>query len=172
MARRTFQGPRGRPADKTWDTIPGLEQAFAAAGTVIASGLLSFTEAQTVVRVRGSIRISFRSATVALDSMFMAIGLGVFSTDAVVASAFPDPAGDADYPWMWWKEIPMWSPFAIDGTGSDGYGLMTEYFELDCKAMRKVKQLETLCLVAQYVDNNGTPPVQLQVGVQRVLLLK
>jgi len=168
---RNFQRS-GRPTDKAWLKIPSSSLSITSAGTVIAAGVLNFTGPGTILRVRGDILFAFGGVTVALDEMTFAMGLGLVSSDAAAlgATAMPDPAAEADYPWLWWKEFSMFSTFAIDGTGTDHSGQLQVRIPVDTKAMRRVKPGQTLVLTGQYVDVVGTPPVRWMVSGFRVLI--
>ena len=162
----------GRRTDKQWTSVTSQGNNFTADGTSIASGGLDFTEAQTVMRCRGSALCAFNAATTALDEADITLGLGIFSTDAFNAgsASMPDPAGEPDYPWLWWGVFQMFSPFVIDGTGSDDSGALIHRLEIDTKAMRRVKPRQTLGWIAQYVDQTGTPSVRLSFAQTRVLV--
>jgi len=116
--------------------------------------------------------LAFNATTTALDECKIVLALGMISTDAfsLGSTAVPDPAGEPEYPWLWWKSLQMFSPFVIDGTGSDDSGALILRGEMDVKAMRKIKPGQTLTWIAQYVDITGTPSVQLSMGQTRVLL--
>ena len=117
----------------------------------------------TILRLRGSWFAAFNAATVSQDEARITAGVCVVSTDAaaVGSSAMPDPASDADYPWLWIEPISMFSPFVLDGTAADNGGHLPMYRGvIDSKAMRKIKPNQSLAWILQYQDVTGTPAVR------------
>ena len=112
---------------------------------------------------------TLNEATAVGDEMKLACGLAIISTDAfdLGATAVPDPAGDAEFPWLYWTE------FALTSTTTDdrnAIGASNMRVEVDSRAMRKVKPGESMAWIFQYVDIAGAPVVDVQVNQMRVLL--
>ncbi len=166
-----FRG-RGRRTDKVWQTNGAGPQrtVITTESSVAYLTSLAFTEAGTILRIRADFLVAFNAATAASDACVLAFGIGLVSTDAFLASAFPDPVAEPEYPWMWWKSILMQSTFAIDGTGTDHSGQLQHRVEVDTKAMRKFKPRQSLAFIVEYVDLNGLPPVVIVAGNARVLV--
>ncbi len=156
---------------KTWNFLGGLSADISSDSTIIISGSTTVLQSATVLRVRGQGFVALQAACAADDQADVVFGLGIFSADAVVAGSgsLPDPAGDPEYPWLWWKSIQMYFPFVIDGTGSDDSGQIIHRFEIDTKAMRRMKVRESIVMVAQYADVSGAPPLRVSTGRCRVL---
>ncbi len=171
--RRSARGAVTRPGRKIdfkqWDFLPALSQNVTANATFLAAGFLSFLAPATILRIRGVIRVSFRlSGLTGDDACSLVFGMAVFSTDAVTLgpTALPDPAAEAEYPWIWWTDIEMFAP-EMSNVTSPGE---TQHVIVDSKAMRKVKPGETLAIVGQYVDITGAPSMNIQVGRLRTLI--
>ncbi len=152
---------------KLWTSIPGIQFNLTADATVAGSGN-SFTSPQTVLRMMGEYIISSSAAPAANDSASVTVGIAKVSTDAFTlgASALPDPAGEASFPWLYWAA----HPFAFEGTGIDtslGVGALRHRY--DVKTMRKFNANESLVVVVQYADIVGTPPLRIVLGQTRVL---
>ena len=170
MARR-FVASR-RPAKKIdfkqWTSIPSGSVDLTVNQTFPGPGLIAFSAPATILRVRGVLRVSFLVTGLTADDEAQCVfGLAVLSSDAVTLgqSAMPDPAGEPEYPWMWYGQLIMYSPNA--DFGAEG---MSVELPVDTKAMRKVKPGESLVMVVQYVDVTGTPGLRLSYNQMRVLL--
>jgi len=169
MARRfDTRAPR---ITKHWDAT-GLRGAAQhdANGTALHSTLV-FTTPHTILRCRGNWYMGPSVATVALEEATIAIAIGIVSADAAVAGAgsLPDPFDEPNYPWLWYDVARMFSPFVVDGTGSDDFGVTVNHRILDSKAMRKIKPGQALVLVSQMSQNTGTPQIRCAADV-RVLV--
>ena len=133
---------------KSWSFIPAVDLASAAAQT-IAGSFLQFAIPATILRMRGEVLFLFDSAPEAA-SITIAMGIGVVSTDAANAGvgSLPDPAGEPDYPWLYWKSISLLSQTA--GTAAEQNPIGQAFrLEVDSKAMRKIKPGQSLVVIYQ-----------------------
>ena len=161
-------GRRGVRMTKDWTSIPSTSFALTANATsAIAS--LPFTFAQTVIRMLGEYTIGPSSAPVATDAAQVAIGIGIISTDAfnVGGAALPDPAGNPEYPWLYWAEHAFHFPSTSLLSGADDASIRRSF---DIRSMRKAKQGQSLVFVVQYVNVSGNPPLLLLESLTRVLV--
>ena len=103
------------------------------------------------------------------DTIGITWGLGIVSTDAATlgATALPDPAGDSDFPWLWWGDMFLRSHNAGH---EEAWGLSAQKLEVDTKAMRRVKPSESLIWVVETSTIAGAPNTFLDFGVTRVLV--
>ena len=166
MARRRGNGQR---MQKRWTTLLGLTDVTVAAGTFFASGILTFDEAQTILRVRaGDLLVQMRP-NAGGDVAEVTFGLGVVSADAaaVGAGSLPDPSAEPEYPWLWWRSINL---VAFGTTNTSTMGAQVERVVLDTQAMRKVKPREALVLVGEFTQVAGTPALDFSGGPWRVLV--
>jgi len=165
MADRFTRGPRQQ---KRWAGLPGVNFLLNAAGTQgVAS--IAFTEPGTILRMIGEYTLAFNVAPTALDAAKVTLGLGIISADAFAAgtTALPDPAGNPEWPWMYWAEHQMFAA----GSAADPAGeaaSVRRFF--DSGSMRKVKPSENLVFIVQYSDLTGTPPIRFMQGQVRVLI--
>ena len=170
MARNT-RGFRGRKIDfKQWTAAPGLLGSITTDTTTIG-GSLAFSVPATILRWRGYISAFMgESGATAADRMAITCGIGIFSTDAVTlgATALPDPADEPEFPWVWWKEFVLHTEVAAGPSG--GWGIQAQRYEIDSKAMRKVKPGESALIVIQSTNAAGAPTVKLDIGQLRVLV--
>ncbi len=152
---------------KEWTDMPPSNNALTAAATVIASGILNFSAAGTIMRMIGEYIIAPTSAPTALDAANVNIGIGLVSSDAAAAGAgsLPDPAQEPSYPWLYWLDHAFF--FADTGTDLNTLNLRHRF---DIKSMRKFKPNMSLVMVAQYVNVTGNPPLQLNVAGTRVMI--
>ncbi len=158
---------------KQWAFIPAIQLSPTSATTLLG-GSLAFAEANTVLRMLGGYLITPDGATVAGDAAQLTVGIGVISTDAFAAGAgsVPDPNGEPEYPWLYWRDHQLRYPSAttvLKGEG-DQTGAGTERVHFDIKSMRKLKPRESLVFIVSYTDVTGTPPLKLDVGRTRVLI--
>jgi len=126
-------------------------------------------EAQTILRMLGEYIIGpdATTAPTAGDFVSINVGIAVVSTDAAAVTAVPEPGGEARYPWLYWANHPI----AFEGASAvpdDPRAALRVKF--DIRSQRKVKPSESLVLITEYEDGNGTPSVLVQVGRTRVLV--
>ena len=155
--------PRYQRKEKLWAaTNLGGSVAITGNSTNLLGSFLNFATSDTVMRIRGHYFIALGATVAALDEALISIGIGVVSTDAAVvgSSAMPDPGEEPNFPWIWYDLHRVFSPFAVDGTGSDDSGVTIHRGTVDSKAMRKLKSGQSMVVVVQYQDANGTPPVK------------
>ena len=170
MARR-FVAP-ARPAKKidykTWFLLPGLSVTHVGNQT-FQGGALTFSDAATILRIRGHIQLSFDDLVVVGDRINMVVGVGIVSTDAFSAGAgsMPDPATDFSYPWLWLNEIQLINNNLVD----DGaFGLTAQRIEIDSKAMRKITGGQSLVMIGELTGDVGAPNNDIEFGRLRVLV--
>ncbi len=167
--RRPFV--RGQRMPKHWHFIPGANLAFTGNATGVG-GSLALDGPWTVIRMLGEYLIHFTggSTIVIGDKATFALGIGVVSSDAVAAGAasLPDPAGEPEYPWLFWTshELAAIEADALQRGGE--LGVIRRSF--DIRSMRKLKPRESLVFVAQYVDVAGTPFIDVAIAQTRVLV--
>ncbi len=158
----------GTRLTKQWGFISNGVNAFTADATAIG-GTLAFTEAQTILRMIGEYTIVATTAPVAFDAVEITVGIGIVSTDAATlgGTAMPDPGSEPEFPWLFWKAHQMrWNSMTVQDTDGSGY----YRGQFDIRSMRKVKPRESLVWVFQYVDQGGTPPVNVSNVKTRVLV--
>ena len=156
-----------RKLTKQWTRIQPVTVAMTADAIAVGGGR-DFTEAQTVLRVVGEYDIQATAAPVQFDAAHITVALGIFSTDAfdLGQTAMPDPANEADYPWLYWaSHLLRFGAAAIQDADGAGFVRRT----LDIRSMRKVKPRETLGWVFQYENGGGDPPIN--VGNERCRVL-
>ncbi len=172
MARRDRGSNRRRVG---WNQFVGGSFAQTGNGTIVGPGLSPVTGVQafTLVRIRGEVLVHLEGTLAADDNVRLAIGLGVFSTDAFTLgdTAMPDPLDDASFSWIWYWSGHLLMPGAATSATWDQAttGTAAVRMPIDTKGMRKIKNGETLGFVMQYADQTGTPPVGWDFGATRAL---
>ena len=148
--------------------IPSISLPGVATGT-ISGASIAFLEPATVLRCRGEVLVAMDETMQVGDKALIAFGLAIVSTDAFTlgATALPDPAGDANFPWLWWHQTLMASNLAV---GLNNQGSSVARIVIDTKAMRKVKPLESLAMVFQVVAGTGSPVMDVDFSIIRVLI--
>ncbi len=160
---------RGRTIDfKEWDCVPSVNANVSTATTTLFGGL-AFLRPSTILRARGYVQASFDATVQVGDLIRLTFGLGIVSDDAfnLGATAMPDPAGECEYPWLWWGEMLLRSELAA-GPGS--WGIPAQRLEVDTKAMRRVKPQQTLAWIVESTDVAGAPVTNVDCGQLRVLI--
>ena len=118
---------------------------------------LAVAESITLVRTRGQLMVHF-DPTTANDVVRVGFGLGIFSNDAfgIGITAVPGPLTDAGWDWVYHKLFMMGPVFSA--TETDNSINQNVMFEIDSKAMRKMKDNQTLGWVGemQVVSGGGT----------------
>ena len=151
---------------KEWGAIPLSNQALTGDGTTLG-GSLAFVAAATIMRCLGEYVITPTSTPTGGDAVAIAIGLGIASTDAVTAGAgsLPDPSGEGDFPWLYWKRHAF---FMADGAVAPRIANALR-MEFDVRSMRRIRPGQSLFWVSEYADIAGTPPMQCILTGVRVL---
>ncbi len=151
-----------------WTLLPGI-QIFLNGNATFSGASVVFNEPATILRVRGWWSAHFDSTMQVGDELDLGIGLAILSTDAFTLgpTAFPDPLGEPEYPWLFWDTLKLDSNRAV---GENAYGTTAQWREIDTKAMRKVKPGESLVVVLQSAGAAGAPNTVLEQSRMRVLI--
>ncbi len=169
MPRRVFSGRRpGKKIDfKAWTGIPGIALGTAAAGTFQGASV-AFGASATILRIRGSCLCQF-DGVADNAQQFITFGLGIISSDAFAAGAgsVPDPAGEPEYDWMYWRTVELLRTF-VDAAGAEISMVGCQFrFDIDSKAMRKVKPGQSL---AWQFETTSAVATDIIMGQTRVLI--
>jgi len=163
----------GQRLAKQWGVIPAQSFGLTANSTTIGPNLPA-TASQTVLRMLGEYILGSTGVATAQDEVLVVVGIGVIATDlaTVGGTGIPDPAGEPDFPWLYWASHSLFYPSAVSGTAGQGdqSRLGSVRVPFDIKSMRKMKPRESLALIVQYVDINGTPPIRFGLAHSRILL--
>ncbi len=160
MADRV-RGPRQR---KHWHSLgSSTVAALTGAGTTLLDSLSDAdNDPFTVLRLIGELVIAENdTGIVVADACQITVGIGVVSTDAaaVGSTAMPDPAAEADYPWLWWYAGSFLFPEASLGVRGGTAGQAR--IRIESSAMRKVGPRQSLVAVVEYVNAVGDPPMDM-----------
>ena len=153
---------------KEWSFMPAFAGAMTDNSTLIGSNI-AFALPGTVIRMLGEYVIGATAVVPALDQAVVSVGIGVFSTDAVTlgATAMPEVAAEAEYPWLYWASHPLyWGTVDTGATAIIG----NVRHKFDVRSMRKLKPRESLSMVIEYTDIVGTPALMILAGSTRVLI--
>jgi len=167
MARRRGSG---RVIDmKQWSFLPAGDQAISVAGITLSSQS-DFLEPGTILRSRGYVQASMDASKQVNDTIGVAFGLGIVSTDAATlgSTAMPGPFSDPQYPWLWFGTMFLRANLA---SGQDeAWGVSQQRLEVDTKAMRRFKPKESLVWVIETASLAGGPATNITTGFTRVLI--
>ena len=160
---------RGKKIDfKRWEGIPSITLESSGEATALG-GSLAFAIPATILRCRGNIMCSLDETKQVGDVMVVSFALGIISTDAFVAgvTAVPDPAGEIEYPWLFWGDVTLQAYVAA---GEEAFGSSARFFDVDTKAMRKVSPGQSLAWIVQRSGSAGSPTTLIDIGQTRVLI--
>ncbi len=171
MARQRFAPVRRK--DKIWSGIGSGANSFATNATSLLVAVSFGTDhSTTIMRILGNwfVQPTPGGTIAALDNAEIALAIGVVSSDAAALglTAMPDPITDEGYPWLYWKSF-FCELDSADTTSPGNNPGHSHYFDIDVKSMRKIKPNESLVVVAQYLDNVGTPFMTVHFSGARIL---
>ena len=168
MARRFTQVRR---RSRRWLSMAGSADEILAAATGLQS-IVPFTTPETIVRMMGGGSLGpSETAPVAGDAARITLAIGVVTSDAATlgATAMPDPANEAAFSWLWWKDFSL----KFNSTSVDPSNQASSVrFSFDVKSQRILRPNQSLVFISQYTDIAGTPPVQLMLDLTRILVLE
>jgi len=167
MPRR---GNSGRVIDfKAWLGMAATDISVGSAQTNLGSSL-AFTAPGTILRCRGYVQAAMDATKQVDDTIGLAFGLCIASTEAVAAGAasVPDPFDEVEYPWLWWGSMFLRS--STTTTEGNAWGTTAQRLEVDTKAMRRFKPEQSLVWVVQSATVSGAPATDVTMGFTRVLI--
>jgi len=174
VANRVFTPRAGARRAVVWANIlTRLGSISIASGktTGSLSGLgVSVGESMTLVRTRGYASLHF-DPTGTADWVQVGLGLGIFTTDAftVGQTAMPGPLSDADWDWVDHRVI-NFLPSISAAEGENAIALFRS-FDIDTKAMRKMKTAQTLGWIAEVIVLSGSGSADISVGARHLFKL-
>ena len=122
-----------------------------AEGQVVAGDLaLSIGESMTILRLRGHVFVQL-NAGAAAERALVGVGIGLVSSTAFAAgvASLPSPVAEGGYPWIWHGYFSVSS--GQEAAITDQW--LVDRREIDSKAMRKMRQDQSLVLVAEIADS-------------------
>ena len=160
MPRRTNFVTRGARRSTSWRSSVSTGSGDAGGAQTISSTIAqlainsgpAIADGETVVRIRGEFMAFLSAAGAALEGYHGAFGIGV-GTDAAFAagvSSFPSPTTDEDWDgWMYHRYVALQAVGIIGGSAVDDEAALNVIpasvrFEIDSKAMRKMREEELL----------------------------
>jgi len=160
------------PRRKTaWDVGPGGGGIITLTGTVatiLGTGSQLTTDGITLVRTRGHMNMWLDLVAAKTDGFVGAFGIGVVTSQAfaIGVTAMPTPFTDMD--WDGWLFHQFVSIRGLDpATDLNPDGPRFQRFEVDSKAMRKLKEDDTIFAMIDVVES-GTATARLDFN-SRVL---
>ena len=180
MARRPFSRGSGRGSPRrltSWSLGPGGDDiatldrvaVTGAATVIIGSGVTPVVPNLTIVRTRGFLEFTLRTADAVLAGFNYVVGIGVIQADpfAVGAGSLPDPFTDADWPgWLYFHAGSMRTGVGALAVGDPSVNPFV--LEIDSKSMRKLRLNEVMFMVVQ-VGESSAATMDI-AGLTRVLV--
>ncbi len=157
--RGSFQvrSPRRR---KAWEVGPGQQAVqtpiSSISAVLVTSGVVLQQDGLTALRIRGALSVWLTSASALSEGYTGAFGMGIVTEEAftdVGVSATPTPITEQDWDgWMYWTAFNVTAQ-AGSVTASQGTdGLSVQRFDIDSKAMRKVREGDVIYGVIQVLE--------------------
>ncbi len=152
--------PRGRSRRLTdWDQGPGSQVVTAITSTtavILGAGIGPTLETLTIVRLRGALQAFLTSGDSINSGFHCALGIGVVTVDAFTVggvASVPHPLDDMS--WGGWLYHRIFDLHNATSTITDNLvnGLGVLSFEVDSKAMRKVRVNDLVFAVIQTVED-------------------
>ena len=175
VRRSRFSQSAGSSRRKTaWSLGPrqvGLPSMTAPGAQLWAGGSQALVDQLTLVRVRGSIAVWLEVVT-AIGDGFLQVAHGICNVSenafGIGVTAVPHPLTDIG--WNGWLWHSLMSPVVgLSVTESENTGTLSQVrFELDSKAMRKIRESDVLIGVTEVGTEIGTATLQF-VAETRVL---
>ena len=155
MARRTRFTGQSRPRRKKgWEEGPGTSSVVNFTGSstaILGSGLQVLFDGLTLARVRGNLSTFLVSANSAGDGFQCAMGIGIVTLEAFTVGVTAVPHPMSNIAWDGWLYHRFFSVHVGDKTAGDVAYQQTQ-FEVDSKAMRKLKDDDVIMAVMQVVE--------------------
>ena len=131
-------------------------------------GTLDFNQPETILRMVGEYSFGPDNSVAAIagDRAVITVGIGLVSLDAAVAgaSALPDPDGDSQYDWLYWRAHGYYVGSILTNP------MIALRHQFDIRSMRKAKARQTLVFLTQYDIESLTPGVRFMQPRIRVLV--
>jgi len=146
------QGPKRQAL---WANVVTRISALAVTTKSVGTSIgLVTPDSITLIRSRGQGAVHFDSVNSG-DTVQVGIGLGIYTDDAfgIGATAMPGPLTDADWDWVYYKTL-MFGPAHVAAETPDSI-LWNFWFEIDSKAMRKMKANQVLAWIVEGVVISG-----------------
>ncbi len=157
----------------SWDEGPGsntLVTYSVSTTTILGAALAVLIGGDTLIRTRGLLTVELQSITSAGDGFGGAVGLGLASTDAVVAGvgSLPNPVDDLDWEgWIWHQFVNVFSAATIEDNWSPGDA---QQIQIDSKAMRKADDNLSFFFSGQFTEV-GTAEMDVRVDSRMLFKL-
>ncbi len=165
------RGAHGARQTKEWRSLPGGGPINMTATGTFGLSALPFTSPSTILRMIGEYVLSATpgGTFAASDAVGIMMAIGIISSDAfaVGTTAFPDPGGEPQYPWLFWKDHAF---LMEDATPSPSAPPVVVRHSFDIGSMRRIKPRESLIWAIEYGDIAGAPPMTAILGSTRVLI--
>ena len=153
----------GRPTDYDWEGAL-IAQTSLVAAAIVEFELFQSDTAETLMRVRGEVTAHLdQGGSTAGDACTVGFGLIRAPTGATVAVS---PLSQPGANWLWHSFMNLANEFVVASGNNEE--LMQARIQIDNKAMRKLREDESIFLVIENVDNVGAPVVLVN-GAFRVL---
>ena len=137
----------------TWSQgAGGILTSSASASLLFGTGAQAALAGLTIVRTRGFLNVSARTAAAALDGFSGAVGLAIVSENAFGIGITAVPTPITDIAWDGWLWHQLFSVKSMSSTVDSGGILANARFTIDSKAMRKIKLTDIIVMVAEVTE--------------------
>ncbi len=162
MARRRFVARSTNRPNYDWEGVTVTAPALLAA-TVAEVTMFSADSAETLVRVRGSLFACLRAvASAPEDRCVLGVGIIVAPTGATVAVS---PITEAGANWLYHSFMTL-DTRGVIGEVADQGAQGWQRLEVDNKAMRKLREDESIFMVVENQGIAGDPSLDFFAGIR------
>ena len=145
---------RGRPNDYDWELSRGTDLARASGQVVQFEAFISDT-AETLMRFRGDVIITLDSAGQTLGDVLV-VGWGLIRSASGSSDVGVSPLFEGGAPWLAYGVATLSNESAaIESLGLSGASMLR--WDVDSKAMRKLRENESIYVIFESVSVSGSP---------------
>ena len=143
---------RGRPNDYDWELARGTDLGRAS-GAIVQFEAFASDTAETLMRLRGDVMIALNSGTDAVgDCLVVAWGVVRSASGSADVGVSPITEGGAN-----WLAYGVATLFTEDAVNVGVTGTPMKRWDVDSKAMRKLRENESLYVIFESADVVGAP---------------
>ena len=150
--RSRVRVPRRR---KGWNIGPGapnsVENFGGSANAIVGQGAEATQDGGTLVRLRGSLLWGAGEQSAQGEGWIGAFGIGIVTAEAfaIGSTAMPSPVADVDWDgWIYWTPV---QAIQTEVAGGNAEGDIRNEESVDTKAMRKLRQGDTIFAAVEVV---------------------
>ena len=147
----------------------GTSVSSASASIIVGVGAEVLEDGLTLIRMRGTLQVFLQAAASQALGFDGAVGIGIVTKPAftIGVTAVPTPVTEQDWDgWLWWKSFAVRGPIDLGGSG-----LPSHHWDIDSKAMRKMRLGDTIYMAVEHSKLAGTATIEYNADTRILLKL-